>query len=506
MALSTEQVYLLNTISYFNTPGVFDIPVGTEVGDIAQNILNNQSLQQSLVGDYLTPAQLESTCNSILADPQISQMTLQHVSNIEGGGDQMIFTDSAQSGGQEAVVVFEGTLGGKEWYDDAIAGAPDESGNTVSPLQQKALDWYESNEVQSILENYDNVTVSGHSKGGNKAKLITILNDNVDQCVSFDGQGYSDEFIENFHDEIAANQHKIQNHNNADDYVNILLNDVGETYYYEGEAVDDPMVNHSLFTLHQLPFSEHEAPQNPLLKELDNCLNGYLRTLNQKEKRELMDFTGDVLRDFLGGGSKNSDRSVIPGYIYRLVFTNDGKLIVGFISYIAEYAFDEAVINILQWIKDTFPFLDFLVDDALAKAKAKSKRNKGKDLKVSPSKADQIRIDTDVLYNVSSALRSLRSELKGYAGQIGRCAAQCRNIFLTVSVDLSIASAPRMGVRHAFTGDLAEALGRVSSTANTLCGGMDSLNTGITTAINTFEEAEKEIAGMFPTIDIAPFI
>ena len=55
--------------------------------------------------------------------------------------------------------------------------------------------------------------MTGHSKGGNKAKYITLMDDTVDHCVSFDGQGFSDEFMETYSDEIAARQHKIENHN-----------------------------------------------------------------------------------------------------------------------------------------------------------------------------------------------------------------------------------------------------------------------------------------------------
>ena len=52
---------------------------------------------------------------------------------------------------------------------------------------------------------------------------IAILDDSVDRCVSFDGQGFSDEFYEKYADQIAHNKNKIVNCSAESDYVNFLL-------------------------------------------------------------------------------------------------------------------------------------------------------------------------------------------------------------------------------------------------------------------------------------------
>ena len=49
---------------------------------------------------------------------------------------------------------------------------------------------------------YDSITVAGHSKGGNKAQYVTVLSDKVDRCISMDGQGFSQEFIDKYYAEI----------------------------------------------------------------------------------------------------------------------------------------------------------------------------------------------------------------------------------------------------------------------------------------------------------------
>ena len=60
------------------------------------------------------------------------------------------------------------------------------------------------------LAKYDHIAMTGHSLGGNLAEYATIvsgeygLSDKISQCISFDGPGFSDEFIARYHKEIAA--------------------------------------------------------------------------------------------------------------------------------------------------------------------------------------------------------------------------------------------------------------------------------------------------------------
>ena len=84
-----------------------------------------------------------------------------------------------------ATVAFRGTDGSyKAWYDN-FEGA----GTTVAtPMQEAAQKYIEGLE-------YENITVTGHSKGGNLAAYVTVVCDNVANGVSFDGQGFSEAFI-----------------------------------------------------------------------------------------------------------------------------------------------------------------------------------------------------------------------------------------------------------------------------------------------------------------------
>ena len=55
------------------------------------------------------------------------------------------------------------------------------------------------------------ITVCGHSKAGNLAQYITVMRENVTRCVSFDGQGFSGEFLKKYRRFTAKRGKKITN-------------------------------------------------------------------------------------------------------------------------------------------------------------------------------------------------------------------------------------------------------------------------------------------------------
>ncbi|AZK48622.1 Mbeg1-like protein [Paenibacillus lentus] len=133
----------------------------------------------------------------------------------------------------DATVVFRGTGGDYEWHDNG-------QGGYLSDTQQQkaALNYIERSK-------YDNITVTGHSKGGNKTQYVAILSDKVDRALSFDGQGFSKEFLEKYKDQIAANAHKITSISAKDDFVNCLLNPVAGTIkYIDTEKQEQFVYNH----------------------------------------------------------------------------------------------------------------------------------------------------------------------------------------------------------------------------------------------------------------------
>ena len=222
-----------------------------------------------------------------------------------GGGISAVFLNERE---KEAVVAFRGTAS-NEWVDDFLGA------NQVDSLQQiNALEWYKSVYEKLHLEDYT-VSVIGHSKGGNKAKYITILNDTPDRCVSFDGQGFSDEFIQHYKKKILRRQGVIENHNIDFDYVNILMNDIGKKTYYIG------------YDYGKFGFAESHSPntffdfgengeyqmrvnpngQRPEMQIMDQFINSMIRSgISAKEQAETNKLLGILVEKAFAIGKDNT--------------------------------------------------------------------------------------------------------------------------------------------------------------------------------------------------------
>ena len=71
--------------------------------------------------------------------------------------------------------------------------------NSTCTIEQREADRFLSKYADQI-NGYDSVAMTGHSLGGNLAEYATLVSRhhgirNVDQCISFDGPGFSNEFI-----------------------------------------------------------------------------------------------------------------------------------------------------------------------------------------------------------------------------------------------------------------------------------------------------------------------
>ncbi len=145
----------------------------------------------------------------------------------------------------QVTAVFRGT-GWEEWVDNGqgLAGLPtqnvyyayDSSGRTVGePLvrtdfatgrQAQALNWWNQTAARNGWTEKTDITLSGHSKGGNKAQFVTLFSPLVTRCFSFDGQGFSPEALASFGLELGEKydlwRRKINNLSAYNDYVNVL--------------------------------------------------------------------------------------------------------------------------------------------------------------------------------------------------------------------------------------------------------------------------------------------
>ena len=296
MALTTEQLCYINNLVYAESPSLYSGGNGgTRTLEDVVRLLDPAKNDDA----FIKPEEWARMKEEILSDPQLCRMEIKNGYHDKSTGDAgCLLVDPVTN---EAVISFKGT-GGNEWKDNFEGGSYTDNprDNTITTQQQKALDYVDGLD----LSGYDNVTVTGHSKGGNKAKLVALMNDDVDSCASFDGQGFSDEFMQAHKDDIAANQHKITNHNVDGDFVNPLLNDIGETHYYEGQRTEKNMGrNHSPAVFFDNNGGMSECAQSEAMSEMDYFLNSMLRSVDSGRKQELLDFTGEVVHAALGRGS-----------------------------------------------------------------------------------------------------------------------------------------------------------------------------------------------------------
>lgn len=141
----------------------------------------------------------------------------------------------------EAAVIFRGTGGTYEAWLDNVQG----EFIVDTKMQKIAADF-----VKYDCGSFTDLTVSGHSKGGNLSQFVTVAcGDQVARCISFDGQGFNKEFIEEHKEEIETAKGKITSVCANNDYVNILLNSIaGETVYIRNKD-NTPVGAHSSYSL-----------------------------------------------------------------------------------------------------------------------------------------------------------------------------------------------------------------------------------------------------------------
>ncbi len=330
--LEVKQVLLLENLTYMGYekdkklfPDLLSIDVDYSTGEVTVGEVLEKIDMEVLddnqdYGSFMTGADWKNIKEAILADPILCNMKILTVEGDtpEAGALSAVFVNTDS---KEAIVAFRGTRE-YEWKDNFLGGAVtilEEGASNVShdgvstAYQEKALKWYQSLD----LGDYETITVTGHSKGGNKAKYITILDDSVTRCLSFDGQGFSDAFFEKYERRIAERAYAITNYNVDFDFVNLLLNDVGEKIYYVGfdygkglllEAhCPNTFFKHGQNGKVEMVIADGQAE---LMMELDKYLHSYLRGLPEEKKIKAMELVGEIAEAFFKGELKDGSTKV----------------------------------------------------------------------------------------------------------------------------------------------------------------------------------------------------
>ncbi len=198
---------------------------------------------------------LRTLKNAVEARPEIANSKLSDLICSPGGSTACAFTNPKGN----IFVLFRGT-GDEEWLDNGqgLSGIPEENTyltygengeikaslliekDFASGQQVEALNWFNRIAAENRWTEKDRITIAGHSKGGNKAQFVTIHSDLVDDCFSFDGQGFSPEALAAFKDrakgEFTARRNRIISISSENDYVNVLgqrLMPDTQIYYFQ---------------------------------------------------------------------------------------------------------------------------------------------------------------------------------------------------------------------------------------------------------------------------------
>lgn len=141
----------------------------------------------------------------------------------------------------KATVVFRGTGGTYGAWADNVRGEYMRD----TDIQKLADDF-----IRYDCGVYDNITVTGHSKGGNLAGYTAVTNrDRVRSCLSFDPQGYGYRCLKAYEDKIRDSSYNIKVVSAHNDYVNSLLTQVAKEKVYVKNGRNDLVGRHSSYAL-----------------------------------------------------------------------------------------------------------------------------------------------------------------------------------------------------------------------------------------------------------------
>lgn len=228
--LTYEELILLDNLIYLKWNAKED----EKLINIVYDLLNYKQFDSLMdaVGSCIVRISTEEwfeILKQIISKPNFRNLRMKNVDSYIKGMRFACFVDDENN----ATVVFRGTATVNEWKDNGEGAYKYETIEQVDAL----------NFINSL--EYDNITVTGHSKGGNNAQYVTVLSPKITRCISVNGQGFSDEFVNKYKEEINQNYSKVISINAKYDYVNCLFNSIaGKCCYIQTETQINPFDYH----------------------------------------------------------------------------------------------------------------------------------------------------------------------------------------------------------------------------------------------------------------------
>jgi len=301
--LTNDELLLLDNLIY--TDFVKDGRTVAEVVAQAEKAIENGTFGKPYGGMDVT--EWKTVFAHIKNDKKLcSYVVTNYENNAKTGMRAACFVDNAKNP-TDINVAFRGTSSDNEWHDNG-------AGMYVSDTPEQIAS---ANYINKLPESYGNkLTVTGHSKGGNRAQYVTIATDRVGRCVSYDGQGFSQQFIQKYGDKIEERRRWIKSISAKEDPVNALLQPIaGEITYIETEKQPGLLDNHKpcilLDSYGKLrPVASKPSPWTILINE-------YTVYLDKTLKEPYKSMAVDGVLGFLEKGG-HQDKTVKEQVLYAL--------------------------------------------------------------------------------------------------------------------------------------------------------------------------------------------
>ena len=251
----------------------------------------------------------------ISEDSSFGELSSARILN-DGNVRAICYTDKNDD---RAVVAFRGTGGSQEAWTDNFEGGYE----VDTKMQELAADF-----INNECYQYKQMTVTGHSKGGNLSQYVTVMcSASVDRCVSFDGQGFCSDFINTYSDKVEVATPKIKSIAAYNDYVNILLTPIAGTIMYVQNGSSIVEAHSSLSMLLANEYSKSgdfvsttsRSLVSSKLKDITDRLIEIIDPADTSDKHMMSKITGSTIAGALSIDSKEAAQKTAVGLMGSVV-------------------------------------------------------------------------------------------------------------------------------------------------------------------------------------------
>ncbi len=174
-SLTYEELILLDNLIYLK----WDIKENEKLINLVDNLLKSDNFDylMNAIGDCIIRMDTKEwimILNQIKVKPNLKNLRIKNVNSYNNGMEYACFLSEEGN----ATVIFRGTATTKEWND-----------NGKGAYEYDTLEQIEALKYINSLE-YSDITVTGHSKGGNKAQYVSIFSPKVSKCVSINDKDF----------------------------------------------------------------------------------------------------------------------------------------------------------------------------------------------------------------------------------------------------------------------------------------------------------------------------